>query len=207
MKLYLSSYKFGDDPNDLASMFGLNKKVGVIFNAIDFSDDLARRDEGLKKEMDILKSLGLNPEEIDLRHFFGKKEELSKRLLEFGGFWVRGGNTFILRSAFKESGFDEWLVSNKNNTDLVYAGYSAGVCVLSPSLKGSDLVDDPNVFPEGYPREVVWDGLGIIDFAFAPHFESDHPESQSVNGEVAFYKENNIKYRALHDGEVIITQG
>jgi dipeptidase E len=119
--------------------------------------------------------------------------------------WVRGGNTFILRRAFKESGMDQWLIRQKDNRELVYAGYSAGVCVLSPTLKGLELVDDPNIVSEGYPKETVWEGLSLIDFAFAPHFESPgHPETEAVSKEVEYYKKAGIEYKTLHDGEAVV---
>lgn len=206
MKLYLSSYKFGDDPQRLASLIGQNKKIAVISNALDFSRDIQRRNRGTEEEITELERLGLNPEEIDLRNYFGKSDELEAKMSEFGSIWVRGGNTFILRKAFKNSGFDNWLREQKNNKEFVYAGYSAGVCVLSPSLRGSDLTDDPNAEAEGYTNETIWDGLGIIDFAFAPHFESNHPESESIGREVEFYVKNGIKFESLHDGEVIVTE-
>jgi dipeptidase E len=65
-------------------------------------------------------------------------------------------------------------------------------------------VDPPNDVPGGYPEGVIWEGLGLIDFAFAPHYRSNHPESVAVDAEVAYYQEHDIKFRALHDGEVIV---
>jgi len=127
-------------------------------------------------------------------------------MLEFGSVWVLGGNTFILRKAFAESGFDKWLIDQKNNKDFVYAGYSAGVCVLSPSLKGSDITDDPNATAIGYKPGIIWNGLNLIDFAFCPHFESNHPESESMGREAIFYQENNVLFKTLHDGEAIIME-
>lgn len=205
MKLYLSSYRLGNTPQSLADLIGKNKKVAVIPNALDFSTDIERRNAGVQREIDDLKFLGLEPEEIDLRNYFGKPEDLKTKLSEFGTIWVRGGNTFVLRRAFKESGMDNWLIGQKDNKELLYAGYSAGVCVLSPSLKGLELVDDPNIISEGYQKEVIWEGLDLIDFAFAPHFESPgHPETEAVGREVEYYKKAGVEYRALHDGEVII---
>lgn len=155
MKMYLSSFRLGDNPQQLVDLIGNNKKVAVIANSIDFGNDPERRKAGVQREIDDLTKLGLNPEELDLRNYFGKPQELSKKLSEFGTLWVRGGNTFILRRAFKESGMDEWLKSQKDNKELVYAGYSAGVCVLSPTLKGLELVDDPNIVSEGYSKETI----------------------------------------------------
>ncbi len=207
MKLYLSSYRLGDNPQALVDLVGENKRAAVIPNALDFSSEIERRNAGVQGEIDDLKQLGFEPEEVDLRKYFGKPEELQKLLASFGLIWVRGGNTFVLRRAFKESGMDEWLTRQRSNKELVYAGYSAGVCILSPTLKGLELVDDPIVVGEGYPKETIWEGLSLIDFAFAPHFESPgHPETEAVSKEVEYYKENGIKYKALHDGEVIIEE-
>lgn len=206
MKLYLSSYHIGNNPQDLVKLVGSNKKAAIISNALDPYTDLARRKESTQKEIDDLKSLGFEPEDVDLRNYFGKPQDLAKKMSEFGLIWVRGGNTFILRRAFKESGFDEWLIAQKANKELVYAGYSAGVCVLSPTLKGLELVDDPNIVSEGYKPDIIWDGLGLIDFAFAPHYMSNHPESEAVTKEVEYYTKNKIEFKALHDGEVIILE-
>lgn len=205
MKMYLSSFRLGDHPEQLVSLVGSNKRTAVIANSIDFGNDPERRKAGVQREIDDLTKLGFAPEEVDLRNYFGKSEELEKKLSEYGMLWVRGGNTFVLRRAFKESGLDQWLIKQKNNKELVYAGYSAGVCVLSPTLKDLEFVDDPNIVPESYPKETVWEGLGLINFAFAPHFESPgHPETEAVGREVEHYKKAGIDYKALHDGEVII---
>lgn len=202
--MYLSSYRLGDNPQHLVDLIGSSKKAAVIPNALDFSTEIDRRNEEVMREIKDLKQLGLQSEEVDLRNYFGKPEELAKRLSEFGMIWVRGGNTFVLRRAFKESGMDEWLIGQKENKELVYAGYSAGVCILSPTLKGLETVDDPNIISEGYQKDIIWDGLGLISFAFAPHYQSNHPESEAVNKEVEYYVKNGIEYKTLHDGEVII---
>lgn len=205
MKLYLSSYKFGDNPQALADLVGENKKIAIIPNALDVYTDIPRREASLQKEKDGLSQIGLTPEVLDLRNYFNKPIDLPEKMKEFGAVWVLGGNTFALRRAYRETGLDTWLQEHRNDKEFVYAGYSAGVCVLSPSLKGLETVDQPDAVPEGYKPEVIWEGVGLIDFAFAPHYKSDHPESKAVDDEVAYYEKNGIKYRALHDGEVIIT--
>jgi dipeptidase E len=204
MKMYLSSFRLGDQPQVLAGLVGSNKRAAVIANALDFSGNVDRRRAFVQREIDDLKSLGLKPEEVDLRDYFGKPEELAQKLSGNGMVWVTGGNTFVLRRAFKASGMDEWLIGQRDNQEFVYAGFSAGVCVLSPSLHGLEKVDPPNDVPSGYPNGVIWEGLGLIDFAFAPHYRSNHTESEAVDDEVAYYKERGIKFRALHDGEVIV---
>ena len=203
MKLYLSSYRLGNKSQIFTDSFGENKKVAVIANSMDFLTDKEARKESAQREIDDLKRLGLDPEEVDLRDYFGKPEALAQKLKEYGGLWVRGGNVFILRRAFKESGMDEWLKTQKDNKELVYGGYSAGVCVLSPKLNGLELVDDPNNVPEGYNTDVEWVGVGIVNWAFAPHYMSQHPESEAVSSLVEYFKKEGIEFKALSDGEVI----
>ena len=206
MKLYLSSYRLGNKPEVLVNLVSANKKAVVIGNAMDFLTEDAGRKESVQREMDDLTNLGFEPEEVDLRQYFGKPQELRDKLASFGLVWVRGGNVFVLRKAFKESGMDEWLKEQRGNKDLVYAGYSAGVCVLSPSLKGLDIVDNPNTIPEGYSKDTVWDGLGLVSFAFAPHYMSNHPEAEAVSRLVEYDKKSGIEYKALQDGEVIVEE-
>lgn len=206
MKLYLSSYRLGENPQRLADLAGKNKKIAVIANAMDFLTDEVGRKQSAEREIEDLKGLGFEPEEVDLRNYFGKPNELGVKLSEFGSLWVRGGNVFVLRKAFEQSGMDDWLVGQKGNKDLLYGGYSAGVCVLSPELRGLEIVDNPNTNVDGYKSETIWEGLGLIDFAFAPHYMSNHPEAEAVSRLVEYDKKNGIKYKALRDGEVIIQE-
>ena len=206
MKLYLSSYHLSNHPEDLSSLFGQNKMIAIIPNAWDNFTDLSKREQGLQREKNDLTKLGLIPEVVDLRDFFGKPEILRSKLSKYGGIWAVGGNTFVLRRAYHESGMDDWLKEQIGNREFVYAGYSAGICVLSPSLRGLETIDSPSVVGEGYPKETIWEGLGLIDFAIAPHYQSNHPESDMVNDEVRYYENKGIKYRALHDGEAIVME-
>ena len=85
----------------------------------------------------------------------------------------------------------------------VYGGYSAGVCVLSPSLWGIHLADEPEVRPAGYPAEAIWEGLNLIPFYVAPHDRSDHVESAAIKRTVAYYIEHKLPFVALRDGEAL----
>ncbi|QQS38426.1 Type 1 glutamine amidotransferase-like domain-containing protein [Candidatus Woesebacteria bacterium] len=204
MKLYLSSFKIGDEGQRLAHMVGGNKRIAIISNALDCYSDLERRKKGEDLEIAELKLLGLKPEILDLRKYFGKRDELELFLRNFDAVWVRGGNCFVLRVAMKKSGFDD-IINKYEGSDFVYAGYSAGACVLSPSLKGIDFVDNPLALQDAYPKEkVCWEGLGIIDFAFEPHYKSDHPESADIDKEIEHLIDNKILFKAFRDGEVYI---
>lgn len=206
MKLYLSSYGIGDEPQRLRELFSTNTSVGYIANAGDFSTaDPARTREVAARDTAALESLGLTMETLDLRTYFGKKDELKEKLQSLGGVWVRGGNTFILRQAMKLSGFDELLVEElTKRDDFVYGGYSAAGCVLSKTMRCYAIVDNPNETPYEGCKETIWEGLGLIDFAFMPHFDSDHGESAEIDKEIAYCKEHGIPYKAIRDGEVLI---
>lgn len=204
MKLYLSSFRIGDRPEVLAGLFAGRKRVGVIRNALDFSDDQERLEAGRVCEFADLQSLGLEPEGIDLRHYFGRESELAAKIGTLDGLWVVGGNTFILRRAMRQSGLDNIMRGKVADADFVYAGYSAGACVVTPTLRGIHLADEPDVVPEGYEPEILWDGLGLVPFSIAPHYRSDHPESALIEKSVEFMMAHKIPYMALRDGEVYV---
>lgn len=204
MKLYLSSYKLGEETETLQKWLASSaKRVGYVPNAFDFTGmPPENRVKHMDFDMNELKVLGLNVEVLDLRDYFGKKDALREKLAGLDMLWVSGGNTFVLRQAMRLSGFDELVGKLAEREDFVYGGYSAGCCVLSPTLKGLQIVDDPNNFPYSL-KEPIWEGLGLIDYAFLPHFDSNHPESEDISKEVAYCTENDIPFKTVRDGEVI----
>lgn len=208
MKFYLSSYKIGNQPEKLLALFSGNKKVGYIPNALDFTNaDPVRREKHIKSDLQSLTDNGFQTELLDLKNYFGKEDNLREKLQGFGGVFISGGNTFILRQAMRLCGLDTLLQGyNKTCEDFVYAGYSAAGCVLSPSLKGYAIVDDATDLPYASQKETIWEGLSMIDYAFLPHFESDHSESTDINKEVQYCIENNIPFKTLRDGEALIIQ-
>ena len=211
MKFYLSSYKIGNKANILKQFFIFNKKIGIITNAVDYKTKQEIQ-ESANRNKENLEALGLEPIVIDLKQYFHKQTELKQLINTLGGLWVRGGNTFILRQAMKLSGLDKILQemhkdkTNQHSINFVYAGYSAGICILAPSLKGLHNVDNPNIMPYKEAKETIWEGLNIIDFLILPHYQSDHPESKDIDKDIAYCKENNIKFKPLRDGEVIVIE-
>jgi dipeptidase E len=206
MIFYLSSYKIGNHPESLLALFSENKSVGYIPNALDFTGaDPKRREMHVASDMQSLADVGLQAEVLDLKNFFDKEDRLKEKLQSLGGIFISGGNTFILRQAMRLSGLDTILREyNKTQKDFVYAGYSAAGCVLSPSLRGYAIVDDPTDLPYSGQKETIWEGLGMIDYAFLPHFDSDHPESADISKEVQYCIENKIPYKTLKDGDALI---
>lgn len=205
MNLYLSSYKIGDEVERLQSFFGENKRIGYIPNALDFSAaDAQRKKDHIKADIASLEEIGLQAEMIDLREYFDAPNALRARLAALGGVWVSGGNVFVLRQAMHLSGFDVILHELTARSDFVYGGYSAAGCVLSKTLDAYRIVDDATDLPYEQLKEVLWKGIGLIDFAFLPHVDSNHPESFDIDKEIAYCSENTIPFKTLRDGEVLI---
>lgn len=206
MRLYLSSFRLGDCPEVMLDLLGGRTRIAVILNADDYKEN-ASREASLRRECEDLVGLGLQPSELDLRDFFGRPVELRTHLDGFDGLWVRGGNPFILRRALRASGADKAILDLLSEDSTVYGGYSAGSCMMSPSLRSLDLVDDPSLIPAGYSAEVVWDGMGVLPYCLLPHFKSDHPESAAIDESVGFLIENRIPFVVLRDGEALVREG
>ncbi len=205
MNLYLSSFLLGRETEALRSMAG-SGPAKVIPNALDFFNDTARRQAWIESEVEDLAGIGIAAEPLDLRDYFGRAADLAKVLDEASMLWVLGGNTFLLRQAMHHSGLDRYLQERRTDPGFTYAGYSAGVCVLSPSLEGIHLADKPEAKAEGYDGNVIWEGLGILDDYIVPHYRCDHPESPAMEAVVAFYEALGFEYRTIADGEVIVTK-
>lgn len=206
MRLYLSSFRNGNSPEELLKLLGKGRRTALINNAQDFlssPDRSSRRDE----EIDRLKSIGLDPVEIDLRLYFDNSKGLKEKLADFDLVWVRGGNAFVLRRAFKQSGADEVIAELLTEDRVVYGGYSAGIDMLTPSLHGAELVDEPDIVPSGYHPDIIWECLGLVPYAIAPHYKSDHPESAAIDKSVEYLINNHIPFIALRDGEAIVING
>jgi dipeptidase E len=179
-----------------------------VTNAVDGYDDAAYRDASLQRDLEELRGFGLEVIELDLRTYFGRPQELRETLSGFDLIYVRGGNTFVLRRAFRQSGADEIVKEMLASDTVVYAGYSAGVCLLAPSLRGIEFSDDPEEVPEGYEPPIVWDGLGVLPYHVLPHFESEYPGLDQINLSILnSWVEGHIPFIALRDGEAIVIDG
>lgn len=206
MRLYLSSFHIGNKPEELLGLLGSRRRTGYIVNAVDGLPADFRR-KSITQERDRLKSIGLEPEELDLRKYFGNPEATKAALSGFDLIWVRGGNSFVLRRALKQSGADKIITRLLVNDSIVYGGYSAGAVVMGPHLRGIELVDPKNEVPAGYDKAVVWEGLGLLLCGIAPHYKSDHPESAAIEKVVDYYITHHIPFVALRDGEAMVVHG
>lgn len=207
MRLYLSSFRMGEHPDELVRMSGRGASVAVVANAVDGAPDDVRR-AAVQLELAALSRLGLRPEEVDLRDASVDGERLRRRLASFDVLWVRGGNVFVLRHAMRESGADQIVIDALRRDDVVYAGYSAGPCVLAPSLRGLELCDDLAEVTRLHGTEPAWDGLGVLDHAFVPHLDSPgHPETEAMREVAELYRASGVPYVGLRDGQAMLVDG
>ncbi len=206
MKIYLSSDKLGNQYDYLKEWISLdnnNKNIILITNARDLKKQDKEESYKIKENICMLEKLGFNVSIIDLRKYFNDHSKLYEISDKFNTFCVIGGNVFVLRKAMQLSGFDRYIVNNKNSNKL-YIGYSAGSCVVSNNLDGLQIVDEPiNPYDKS---EVNYEGVGLIDFCFVPHYKSNNKETLLINDVVKYLGEKNIKYKAVKDGDVIIEE-
>jgi dipeptidase E len=207
MRLYLSSFRVGNNPEALRGLLRGSGRTALIANACD-SLSSGDRIDSTRQELDRLAAVGLKPEELDLRDYFGgDPAALTAVISRYDLVWLRGGNAFNLRRALRQSGADVALLELLHEDGIVYGGYSAGACVLAPSLHGIELVDDPSEVPPGYDATIIWEGLGILPYAVAPHYESTHPESAAVRKLVTHFIDQHIAFKALRDGQALVIDG
>lgn len=206
MQFYLSSYRLGDRLDDLQAALKPGASVAVISNAADFipAADRIAYAASIFDPIREFRSLGFAARDLDLRTCFDAPDLLREALAGVDLVWVNGGNVFLLRRAMRRAGFDALVRERLAESDLIYGGWSAGAVVAGPSLRGLELMDDPDQTAAGYEAETLWDGLGLVDFSVVPHFQSDHPEAAAAEQVVARLISEGRPFRALSDGDVII---
>lgn len=200
MRVYLSSYRLGEDPSPLRRQ--TKGRAGVVLNALD--EFGPSRDRSLGREMADLDALGYVCEELDLRQYFSQHDVLTARLRQMDLVWIVGGNSFVLARAMTLAGFRGALAYV--DPGFVYAGYSAGACVAGPDLDGLEIIDNPAALPDGYPADAPAAALNLVPFHIVPHWRSDHPEAAGAEQVAAVLAAAGRDYRCLRDGEAVIVE-
>jgi dipeptidase E len=118
-----------------------------------------------------------------------------------------GGNVFLLREAMARSGMDKLIVNRLQEDAFVYAGFSAGACILAPTLRGLEDCDSTADCLATY-GSVRFDGLNILDRPVVPHLQSpEHPESAALTRLAARYDRTNQRYWPLQDNQALVING
>jgi len=206
MRLYLSSFRLGNEPQKFSSMVAGNKRAAVIMNAHDYFPEKQKEHAFKEEKRDLLK-IGLDGEEVDLRNFYKDKEKLKQHLEDYDALWVPGGDSFLLRRAMYDSGFDSIVKEILPEDKLVYAGYSAGIVVLAPTMRGLEIADDETKVYSTYKEETIFEGIDILPYNIVPHYKSEHGKSEAMDKVVDFFISENRPYKTLKDGQAIVING
>ena len=206
MRLYLSSFRIGNCPDRLVALARGGRRAAVIANATDVYPPDGRT-EAVAREIEALTDLGFDAAELDLREYFDTSG-VQDALREHDLIWVRGGDVFTLRYTLARSGADIALIELLAEDEVAYGGYSAGPCVLGPSLVGLDEVDNPAWVKSLYGADPIFDGLGVLDYCIVPHVGTpEHPESAACERLAERYRREGTPHKAIRDGQVLIVDG
>lgn len=210
MNLYLSSYGLGDHAELLLEMAGgPGARMAIITNALDAIPFEAQNAYFRLKPDPLIayEAAGFDPALIDLRRFFGRTADLAHVLRRYRLIFAVGGNSFLLRRAMRDSGFDA-IIGDLLGEGIVYGGFSAGACVMGDDMRAIAIMDAPDERAPGYlTDDPIQTGLGLVPFAIIPHVDSDHAEAELAVGSLAFAQANGIAHVPLRDGEVIVRRG
>lgn len=204
MKLYLSSKGVPDGAALLSLLDGRDLSAVIVPNAWDVYP-ASRRQEELEKIEAKFVSLGFVCSFTDLGNASGK--ELKATLLECSVIWVMGGNSFYLNELVTESGLSE-VLRELLIQGLVYGGESAGAVLAGPTLHGVENLDDPEK-----ASEVIWNGLGLVDFGIVPHWglEKYADSLEKCKTEMEKYSQvkaiTNDQVIVVNDGSVKVVGG
>ena len=206
MRLFLASEDFGGHVAELHRLVGDNKKALVIFNAQDYKDE-GKRGDVIERKSKLFRENGFEFAELDLRNYFGKEQQLKEYIEEIkpGLVFSIGGNYFILRRAFAQSGLDETLLNDLENDKYVYGGSSAGTMIATPDLRYYDDQKAEDV-PSGYRSEPIWEGLGLVDMYISPHQDQNWYKPY-IKDRLDKLKRDGKPFITLNDSDVYVVDG
>lgn len=148
----------------------------------------------VKRDLDIMREVGFNVEEIDIE---GKNSGQLMKLLELKDIiFVEGGNTFYLLAAMRRCGFEK-VIKKLLKQGKVYIGASAGSMVAGITIDTANWKNqDKNIVNLKNLR-----GLGLVPFNVFVHYTPEH--AQLVNEKV---KKSKYPLRVLTDDQAILCQ-
>ena len=202
MKLYLGSCDLGTNQEELTKWIkNYGKDIVLIPNALDVIYDLSLKQDIINSDKQMLEDVGFNVKVESLKNYFGNYQNLKERFDNYKAFYTIGGNVFTLRKAMELSGFDTYLKGLSKQKDLLYGGYSAGICVLATNIDILELADEQR---NPYNGDIFFKpGLGLIDYLPIPHYESPN-QGRTMEEIVKYCKKYNVKYKTIKDGQSMI---
>ncbi|MEI6266992.1 MAG: Type 1 glutamine amidotransferase-like domain-containing protein [bacterium] len=166
------------------------KKIAYILNA---KKPVLKKDyDEILKEIKIFEKHGLNVDVIDLE----KTDDLEDRLMLSGAIYVKGGNTFKLLKAMKETGFDK-VITNIIAKDVIYIGESAGSYVACPTIEMAHWKhQDANKI--GLEDLTA---LSLVPYLLTVHYKDEF--KTIINNEISKSK---YEVRILRDNQLILIE-
>ena len=100
MRLFLASNNLGGFGSKLSEMVGDNRKTLAIFNARDYKTK-EERIASVQKTLANLSAIDLEPEELNLKQYFGESDGLRSYIDKYnpGCVFIDGGNIYLLATA------------------------------------------------------------------------------------------------------------
>jgi dipeptidase E len=170
MKLFLSSESITKEQGPAFAQL-IDKPLSVIKVAyIENAADVAiGKPSWVDDNRTNIQALGCKLTRIDLRNFVDgtRKISLVNVLNPYDVIWLGGGNTYYLRWLLYRTGADVVIV-DLVKSGKVYGGGSAGAIVAGPTINYFQSADDPNK-----AKELILDGLHLIETVVIPHWDSD----------------------------------
>lgn len=163
--MYLSSYRLGDWADTIVGLCRGRTRTAVYLGAGAHLGPTAQA-AAYDRYAPLLTEAGLDPfhyqppEDHDSRQ---RASELDGCAMVF----IPGGNVFVLRDALAATGLDRTIVELVTEDRIAYGAWSAGMCVLGPSLDAFRRVDDPHAAGRAYGQRIN-DGLGLIGWVPVP---------------------------------------
>jgi len=199
MNLLLYSFVLtADHVKELTTMVG-KPADAISLAAIENAADTVPDSEGWRAEVRAgLASFGFNVQLIDLRNWLAGQPGLADALAGSDVIWIGGGNTFYLRWILKATGADRLITARVQARSAVYAGISAGAIVAGPTLRHTELMDDPAAAPN-----LIWEGLSLTQTVVVPHVDNAYYRDGAA-AMVQAVKADGLPLVALNDDQALI---
>lgn len=137
-----------------------------------------------------------NCEFIYINNVSLKPEEEIEKLNDCNILLVTGGKLTLCAQNLRKSGLDKALLNFLNKDQYVYAGYSAGAMILTPSIE----LAERGLFKEGLIDLNDLSGLNVLEYEILPHYDPD--KDDTFLNEYRKTSKNEIK--TLKDDEFIL---
>jgi dipeptidase E len=201
MNIFL--YSLSVDEKQIKVLKGLlgnsknNITVGLIENA---ADVVTEGPEGWLEEIrKTIIGYGFQLHLIDLREFVNDEISLREKMNSVDIIWVGGGNMYYLRYLLQKTRADK-IIKELIESGKVYCGWSAGGCVVGPTLLDGENMDDISKAPE-----LIYDGIYLVDFVMIPHIDNEYYSIQAKEWSKKL-EARKIKTVELMDNQAIIVE-